>query len=97
MCEKLLKGAIAVFKEVTTSRPQFTTTGFSADHSSDQYPQYAQVQQQQVQQTDMGPEQAGFTFDGSIFNSEDLGQFWLWKMDPHIEDCASWQSGDDYT
>jgi hypothetical protein len=39
---------------------------------------------------------AGFTFDGSIFNTEDLGQFWLWNMEPYLDDSsAGWQSGDD--
>ena len=54
-------------------------------------------QDHQLPGTESRPEHSGFLFDGSNFNAEDLGQFWLWNMDPHIDDVTSWHSSDDYS
>ena len=52
---------------------------------------------QQMGQGGTRTEFAGFTFDGSMFNTDDLGQFWLWNMEPFMDDSSvSWQSGDDH-
>jgi hypothetical protein len=91
----VLNFAIAVFKEVATPRTQPITANSTNDHSNGQYSQ--NEQEHQLQWAENRPEHSGFLFDGSNFNAEDLGQFWLWNMDPHIEDVTSWHSGDDYS
>jgi hypothetical protein len=92
----VLNFAITVFKEVATPRPQFTTAGSTNDRSNTA--QYSPNEQgYRFPGTESRPEHSGFLSDGSNFNAEDLGQFWLWNMDPHIDDVTSWHSGDDYS
>jgi hypothetical protein len=79
---------------VATPRRQSIATGFDAGHSHAKYPSQSEVQH--YQQAEIRPENAGFTFDGSNFNTQDLGQFWLWDIDPHMEDGASSYSGEDF-
>lgn len=42
------------------------------------------------------PEQPGLLFDGANIQAEDLGQFWLWNMDPYRDDFSSWHSDNDF-
>ncbi|KAJ9603127.1 hypothetical protein H2200_012422 [Cladophialophora chaetospira] len=42
------------------------------------------------------PEQSGLLFDGANFHAEDLGQLWLWNLDPYRDDFSSWQLDDDF-
>ena len=84
----------AVFRDVAAPRAPLGSTSHSMGGSHQQYFQHSQMQP--TSQGDTRPDYAGFTFDGSNFNTEDLGQFWLWNMDPHMDDSvASWQSGDE--
>ena len=87
--------ATTVFKDAAAPRPAVNNTGTSSDRLHQHYFDHNQMQQMEpgVARTDF----AGFTFDGSNFNTEDLGQFWLWNMDPYVDDSnASWHSGEEY-
>lgn len=83
-----------VFKDVAIPRSQLPCTASEPPLSTHNLPQYSQIHQ--VQPAGTVPENESFTFDGSNFNTEDLGQYWLWSMDPHIGDRGRWQSGDEY-
>jgi hypothetical protein len=82
-----------VIKEVATPRRQSLATGFENGYSQTRDPPQNEVHF--YQHTEPRPENTGFTFDGSNFNTQDLGQFWLWDIDPHMEDGASSYSGED--
>jgi hypothetical protein len=83
----------AVFKDVAAPRARMPS--ISEPRRSDQVdPQNNPTHQ--AQQAGTMPDQAAFAFGGSNLYTEDLGQFWLWSMDPHIEDGESWQCGDEF-
>ena len=91
----MLTGDIAVFRDVATPRPLPTTGVHSPGRSHHQHFEHSQMQQ--VGQGSTRTEYAGFTFNGSNFSTGDLGQFWLWNMEPYVDDSgASWQSGEDH-
>ena len=90
----ILTHFVAVFRDAAAPRAPSASTGYSTAGSHQQYFQHSQMQP--VAHGDTRADYTGFTFDGSNFNTEDLGQFWLWNMDPHMDDSvASWHSGDE--
>ena len=95
----LLGGSLltfVVFKDNATPKPTFNFVSYNTDRPHQQQFEHSQMQQG-MGQWGSKPESTGFTFDGSNFNTEDLGQFWLWNMDPYVDDSvASWQSGDEH-
>ena len=93
---RLLIWRITVFKDVSAPRDPLAAFGPNTDHAHQQHFEHSQTQQ--LVEGATRAEHSGFIFDGSNFNTEDLGQFWLWNMDPYVDDSvASWQSGDDFT
>jgi hypothetical protein len=90
----VLNFAVIVFKDAATPRPHPTTTSSINEHSNvGQGSQYDH--QHQPRWVAHRPDPSGFSFDGFNFNAEDLGQFWLWNMDPTTDDATSWHSHDN--
>jgi hypothetical protein len=42
------------------------------------------------------PEQPGLLFDGANIQAEDLGQFWLWNLDPYRDDFSNWHFDNEF-
>ena len=74
----------SVFRDVATPRAQPPTDNLNTTRAHQQRLQHSMMSQMQQAQT--RNEYPGFIFDGSNLNTEDLGQFWLWNMEPYTEE-----------